>query len=117
VGFLSMAGGGLLMVAGVAVFAAFALKQSGAVDKIAQTAGPLAGPWGAVASLAVRSSAPKPKPVAPSPEEGKAASNARMATAKARLSTGTQSEVDAAKYGKGKRLSPEADKELRSAAA
>jgi CHAP domain len=107
VGFGAMAAGGLLMLAGVAVFAMFALKNTG----IAQSAaGFMPGPVGMMA----RSSQPKPKPVAPSPEEGKAASEQRVAVAKARLSAGTQTEVDAAKYGKGKRLSPEATEELNA---
>lgn len=116
VGMLAIAGGGLLMIAGIAVFAAFALKQSGAVEKIAGSVGPLAGPWGAVASLATRTSTPKAKPVAPSAQEGKAASDARIAVAKARLSPETQTQVDAAKRGEGRRLTPEATQELRSAA-
>ncbi len=109
VGMAAMAAGGLLMLGGVLVFAMFALKNTGIAQ---QAAGFMPGPVGMVA----RSSQPKPKPVAPSPEEGKAASDQRVAVAKARLSAGTQAEVDAAKFGKGKKLSPEADKELRSAA-
>lgn len=108
VGYASMALGGLLMLAGVVVFAMFALKNTG-VGQAA--AGMMPGPVGMVA----RSSTPKPKPVAPSQEEGKAASDARVATAKARLSTGTQAEVDAAKAGRGKRLSPAAKTELTTA--
>jgi len=108
VGMAAMAGGGLLMVAGVAVFAMFALKNTGLARS---AAGFMPGPVGMMA----RSSQPKPKPVAPSPEEGKAASDARVATAKARLSSGTQAEVDAAKAGRGKRLSPAAKTELTTA--
>lgn len=116
VGVLAIAGGGLLMVAGVVVFVAFALQRTGAVSKVAGAVGPLAGPWGALASVAVRSSTPKAKPVAPSPAEGKAASEARVATAKARLSDSTQSEMQEAAAGRGKRLTPGARKELESAA-
>jgi hypothetical protein len=105
-----MAAGGLLMLAGVGVFALFALKNTG----LAQQAGSwLPGPVGIVA----RSSTPKPKPVAPSPEEGKAASDARVATAKARLSASTQTEVDEARAGRGKRLTPEATEELKRSKA
>ncbi len=107
VGMGAMAAGGLLMLAGVAVFAMFALKNTGLAQS---AAGLMPGPVGMVA----RSSVPKPKPVAPSPEEGKAASDARVATAKARLSPGTLAEVDRAKYGKGRRLSPEATAELNA---
>jgi surface antigen len=110
VGMGAMAVGGALMLAGVLVFALFALKNTGVGQ---QAAGLLPGPVGLVA----RTSTPKPKPVAPSPEEGKAASEKRVAVAKARLSAGTQAEVDAAKYGKGKRLSPEATEELRGGKA
>jgi surface antigen len=112
VGILAMGAGGLLMVAGVIVFSAFALNKSGLPEKVASSVGPLAGPWGAVASLAVRTSKPAAKPTVPSPAEGKAASDARVATAKARLSTGTQTEIDAAKRGEGKRLSTTAREEL-----
>jgi hypothetical protein len=116
VGFAAMAGGGLLMLAGTAVFAAFALKATGIGDKIANV--PLAGgPLGVAVDLAQRTSAPKPKPVQPTAEEGKAASDKRVAVAKARLSPDTQRQVDAAKYGKGSKLTPEATKELRSTAA
>jgi surface antigen len=101
----TMAVGGLLMLAGVAVFAMFALKNTGLAQS---AAGFMPGPVGMMA----RSSTPKPKPVAPSPEEGKAASEQRVAVAKARLSAGTQAEVDAAKAGRGKRLSPAAKTEL-----
>jgi surface antigen len=104
VGFGAMAAGGLLMIAGIIVFAAFALKQSGVVDKVAGSVGPLAGPWGAVASLAVRTSTPKAKPVAPSPEEGKAASDARMAVAKSRLhGSYSDDEIETAKSGENPR--------------
>jgi surface antigen len=106
VGFVTMTGGILLMVAGVGVFLLFALKNTG----LAARAGSLLpGPVGAVA----RTSAPKPKPVAPTPAEGKAASDARVAVAKARLSASTEHEVSEAKAGYGKRLSPEAREELK----
>jgi CHAP domain len=114
VGILAIAGGGLLLIAGVVVFAAFALAKTGAVEKVAGSVGPLAGPWGAVASLAVRTSKPKAKPVAPSAAEGKAASDARVATAKARLSPGTQAQVDLAASGRGRKLTPEAREEINS---
>jgi CHAP domain len=112
-GVATIAIGGLLILSGVAVFVAFALAKTGAVAKITQSVGPLAGPWGAVASLATRTSTPKAKPTQPTPAEGKAASEARVSVAKARLSSGTQAEVDAAARGEGKRLSPEAREELK----
>lgn len=116
-GTFAIAGGILLIIGGVAIFAAFALKQSGVVEKVAGSVGPLAGPWGAVASLAVRSSQPKAKPSAPSAEEGKAASEARVATAKARLSPATEAQVNEARAGYGQRLTPEARAELKGNAA
>ncbi len=105
VGGLAMAGGVLLMVAGVGVFVIFALKNTGLAAK---AGGMLPGPVGMVA----RSSQPKPKPVVPTAQEGKAASDARVAVAKKRLSASTQHEVDEAKAGYGKRLSPAAREEL-----
>jgi hypothetical protein len=52
----------------------------------------------------VRTSTPKPKPVAPSPQEGKAASDARVAVAKSRLQGDyTEAEMETAKTGENPR--------------
>lgn len=113
IGTLAMAGGALLMLAGVAVFVAFALNKSGLADKLPL----LGGPVGAAAAVAKSTSAPKPKPVQPSQAEAKAASEVRVSRAKARLSLDTERQVEAARYGKGTKLTPEAKEELRRQAA
>jgi hypothetical protein len=109
IGLTAMAAGGLLMVGGLAVLIAFALKGSG----IGQTAaGMLPGPVGAVAR-----SQPKPEKVAapagPTPAQ---ASEQRMTTARARVRTPEAEEaVTEARAGRGKRLTPAVSKELREA--
>lgn len=115
IGMGTMLAGGVLILGGVAVFTAFALKSTGLGNKIGEVAPLVGGPFGAALSLAQRTSAAKPKPTEtqPSQVEQKQASDKRMATAKARvLSPGTQSEVDASKRGEGKKLSPGAREEL-----
>jgi hypothetical protein len=87
VGVLAMAAGGALIVAGIIVFVAFALKNSGVANKAADALPFVGGPAGAVAAVAVKSSTPKPKPSEqqPSPQEAKAASEERMTRARARV--------------------------------
>jgi hypothetical protein len=115
VGMLAMVAGGFLIVAGVAVFAAFALKNSGLANRISDTLPLAGGPVGAAASLATRTSTPKAKPAPPSEAEAKQASEERVARAKARLSPAAEEAVSEAKAGRGTKLSPEVRKELEAA--
>jgi len=116
VGFLAMAAGGVLIISAVAIFSAFALKKMGMVNKV-QSLLPLAGgPVGAAVAVAETSRAkPKPSEQQPSQPEQDAAHAQRMAKAKARLSPETQQEVEEARYGRGKKLSPKAKEELSAA--
>lgn len=120
VGVIAMVGGSVLILAGIAIIMAFALNRSGLGTRIKEVAPVVGGPYGALLSLAQKQSSPKPKVTEqqPSAQEAKAASSARVARAKARvdtLSPDTQAEVAAARRGEGKKLSPTAKEELRSA--
>lgn len=119
VGVSAMAAGGLLMLAGVAIFAAFALKESPVGRAATGAVEMMGGPVGAAVALSARSNAPRPEKSTPETEqEAAAASTARVATARARVRTPeATAAVDAARRGEGKRLSPQVSKELRSEAA
>jgi surface antigen len=118
-GVSAMVAGGLLMVAGLAIFAAFALKDTGVGRAATQAVGVVGGPVGAVVAASARSNAPRPEKSTPETEaDAAAASTARVATARSRVRTPeAESAVAEARAGRGKKLTPEVSKELRSEAA
>ena len=86
-GVSAMVGGGLLMVAGLAIFAAFALKETPVGRAATSAVGVMGGPVGAAVAISARSNAPRPTKDTPeSDADAAAASTARVATARARVS-------------------------------
>ena len=86
-GVSAMAAGGLLMLAGVAIFAAFALKETAVGRAATGAVGMMGGPVGAAVAISAKSNAPRPAKTTPeSDADAAAASTARVATARARVS-------------------------------
>jgi hypothetical protein len=116
VGWSAMIAGGLIMLAGVAVMVAFALKNTGAGRVATSALAVIPNPVAQVAARAAASSQAKADTEKESVKASKASAdeghNQRMVKAKSRLSSSTESEVAEAKAGRGKRLSPLAKQEL-----
>lgn len=114
VGMLAIAAGGLLMLGGVAIFIAFALRGPIA-NKAADTLSIAGGPATMALNIA-RKSASKPKPSESKPDAAteKKASDDRMARAKERVrSPAAEEAISEAKAGRGTKLSSEVREELK----
>jgi hypothetical protein len=98
-GVAAIAAGGALIVAAIALFAAFALKKTEIASGISDLLPFAGGPVGAAVKVA-ETSKPKPKPNSTVPDKAAqdAAHNQRMTTAKARLPQSTYTGKEGKKY-------------------